>query len=70
MIYNTLYQKGEKTMKEVQCPNCNATLVVSDHARDVVCKTCLEMHGKRFIMVESAEKPYRNLGDGFFEKTQ
>lgn len=58
-------------MVNLVCPNCNTFFTVRNNKERVVCKKCLEITGKIFIMVESSDSPnYKNLGDGFFQREE
>ena len=55
-------------MIELKCPNCNIVLEVQKNKEKIVCKKCLNTYGKHFIMIESKNNSYQNMGDGFFIK--
>ena len=53
---------------QIKCPNCNVVLEVSNTKNTIFCPECLKNLNKQFVMLETTDCKYNNLGDGFFQK--
>ena len=57
-------------MIQIKCPNCNTILEVSNNKTQTACPKCINDFGKHFIMLETEDCKFKNLGDGLFKKVK